>query len=90
MPTNPEDMAKGLALWTAWFEKCGSALIDAGAQLGHGVRFTPTETTETRAPIGGYSIVQAEDMDAVKALLTDHPQYLMPESSIEVLEILPM
>jgi hypothetical protein len=88
--TSPEDMAKGLAMWTAWFEKCGSALVDTGSQLGHGVRLTPTETTETRAPIGGYSIVQADDLDGVKLLLTGHPHYMMPEASIEVLEILPM
>ncbi len=29
-------------------------------------------------------------MDAVKAMITDHPHYMMPEASIEVLEMLPM
>ena len=29
-------------------------------------------------------------MDAAKAVLIDHPHFMMPKASIEVLEIIPM
>jgi len=40
--------------------------------------------------VTGYSIVQAKDLEAAKAMVTDHPHLMMPKASIEVLEIMPM
>jgi hypothetical protein len=46
--------------------------------------------SKSQSQITGYTIVQAKDMDAAKAMLTDHPHLMMPKASIEVLEIMPM
>ena len=88
--TSPEDRQKGMEPWLAWFNKYGAELVDAGTALGKGMHFNKTDSSKAQSHVAGYSIVQAENMDAVKAMITDHPHYMMPEASIEVLEMLPM
>jgi hypothetical protein len=36
------------------------------------------------------TILQAKDIDAVKALVADHPHLMMHKASLEILEIMPM
>ena len=62
----------------------GEALVDWGA---------PTQPTSDDDPgpagwIGGYSILQAEDLDALRALLASHPH--LQVGTIEVLQLLDM
>lgn len=72
----------------AWAEKAGSALLDFGAPVGNGQYVMPGgEAKPTASDISGYSIVQAESMDAALALAHDHPHLLYPGGcEIEVLE----
>ena len=47
--------------------------------------------SESILPVAGYSIVQAESLDAATELLKDHPHFKAPGGpSVEVLEFLPM
>jgi hypothetical protein len=46
--------------------------------------------TKSKAQLTGYSIVQADDMEAAKAMVKDHPHFMLPKASIEVLEIMSM
>ncbi len=69
----PEQQQAGMKPWMDWFEKCGSALVDMGAQLGNGQRIAKSGVTPSTAGIAGYSILQAEDMDAAKKLVEGHP-----------------
>lgn len=86
----PEQAAEGMALWEAWFAKNGAAIIEGGAPLGKGRRFTPSDSAPAQTTVAGYSVLQAADMDSIQAILKGHPHYLMPGASIEVLEIMPM
>ncbi len=61
-----------------------------GHSLGVGLHVTKDSSSEAKSQIAGYSIVQAENMKAVKALLKGHPNFLLPGGSIEVHELLPM
>ncbi len=90
MNVSPEEMKKGMEPWLDWFNKIGTALVEGGAPLGNGMNFTLKASSKARSQVTGYSIVQADDMDAVKALVKDHPHFMLPNSSIEVFEIMPM
>ena len=90
MNVSPEEMKKGMEPWVAWFKKGGKAFVDAGTPLGNGMHFTKKAGTKSKTEVTGYSIVQAENMDAVKAMLADSPHFMMPKASIEVFEMMPM
>jgi hypothetical protein len=60
------------------------------AALGKGTCIDKKGTTKSQTQVTGYTVVQAKDMDAAKAMLTDHPHLMMPKASIEILEIMPM
>jgi hypothetical protein len=90
MNVSPEEMKKGMEPWVAWFKKGGKAFVDAGTPLGNGVHLTKKNSAKGKTEVTGYSIVQAENIDAVKAMLSDSPHFMMPKASIEVLEMMPM
>src|SRR5690349_21294080 len=87
---SPEDMQKGMEPWMKWFGAHTQAIVDQGAPTGNELNVTKTGSSKPHTFIGGYSILQAEDAAAVKAMLADHPHFMMGGNSIEVLEIMPM
>ncbi len=90
MNVSPEEMKKGMEPWMAWFSKCGAAIVDGGAPLGKGTQLFKSEETTTSSQIAGYTILQAENMDTVKKMVEGHPHFMLPDASIEILEIMPM
>jgi len=85
----PEQAKAGMEAWMAFAKKAGSAVIDLGSPLGNGWKQTPAPATvDTR--VSGFSIMQAESADKLKALLKEHPHFMMPGNAIEVLEYLPL
>ena len=90
MNVSPEEMKKGMEPWMAWYKKAGNAVVDMGAPLGNGVRLDKEGKSKSQTQINGYSIVQANDIEAVKLMLTGHPHFMMPHSSIEIFEMMPM
>jgi len=90
MNVSPEDRKKGMEPWIKWMDKCGKALVDGGSPLGKGMRFSKRGGANVSSEVTGYSVLQAESMDAVKKLVADHPHLMMPGFSIEVFEYLSM
>lgn len=90
MNVSPEEMKKGMEPWNAWYKKCGKAIVDMGAPLGKGACVDKKGASKSQIQVTGYTIVQAKDLEAAKAMLNDHPHFMMPKTSIEVLEIMPM
>jgi hypothetical protein len=90
MNVSPEDMKKGMEPWLAWFKKVGKGMVDQGTPLGNGMHITKTASSPGKTQVTGYTIVQAENIDAVKAMIKGHPHYMLPNASIEVLEIMSM
>ena len=83
----PEDIQKGMEPWVAWAAKCGAALVDFGSPLGAGLRLTKGGASASQNDVTGYSILEAADMDAAKAMLSDHPHLEWAEGGgIEVHE----
>ncbi len=90
MNVSPEDMKKGREPWLAWWKKYEKEFVDRGTQLLNGMSISESEVSKGKTQVTGYAIVQAEDMDAVKALLADGPFFkMMPEASAEVFEMMP-
>lgn len=90
MNVSPEEMKKGMEPWNAWYKKYEKAIVDMGAPLGKGTCLDKKGSSISQTQVTGYSIVRAKDMEAVKAMLTNHPHLMMPKASIEALEIMPM
>jgi hypothetical protein len=85
-----EEMKKGMESWVAWFKKGGKAFVDTGTPLGNGLNVAKKGSSKGKTEVTGYSIVQAENIEKVKAMLADCPHLMMPKASIEVLEMMPM
>lgn len=81
---SPEEMQASLDAWMAWGASAGAHLVDFGS---------PTMPTSDADPgpggwIGGYSIMEAGDLEELTALLDSHPHHR--DGTIEVLHMLDM
>lgn len=70
---SPEDMEKGMESWMKWAAECGDGLVDMGTPLGGGQRLSKSGSSSSDKGVIGYSILQAENIDAAKAMLQGHP-----------------
>ena len=91
--SNSEAAQAGMELWMAWANRVGAAMADMGSPLsGVGTVTSSGSNAETSRPfVGGFSILEADSVDAATKLLDDHPHFQSPgDPSIEVLEFLPI
>lgn len=70
--------------------RIGAALHDGGTPLLPGGNVSPDGAGEQPADVNGYSIVEAADLAAAKALLDGHPHLADPRNSVDVLEMMPL
>jgi len=73
-----------------WSKKAASSIVDMGAPLGKALKVTPSGASPTTNDLGGYSVLQAESKEALAATLKGHPHFMMGDSSIEIVELMPM
>ncbi len=86
-----EDMQKGMEPWMAWAQRCGDSLVDMGSPLVGGQKIAESGSSPSDRDVAGYSVLQAEDMNAAKALLAGHPHLgWNPNTAIEVHEAMPL
>jgi hypothetical protein len=90
MKSTPEQQKAGMEAWMTWSKKAGPSIVDMGAPLGKAMRVTPGGASQTTNDLGGYSILQGESKEAVAESLKGHPHFMMGDSSIEVVELMPM
>lgn len=89
-PESPEEGAEAMAKWNAWFETMGGAVVDGGNPVG------PSKTVSAQGvadngganPLSGYSIVQADTIDAAIEMAKGCP--IMDHGSVEVAEAMDM
>lgn len=87
----PEEMQKGMEPWMAWAKKCGSGLVDMGTPLGNGQKISKSGSMPSHKDVVGYSILQAENMQAAVEMLKGHPHLEWADGcEIEVYESLPL
>ncbi len=90
MARSPEDQKKGMDAWMGWMNGLGSSLVDGGTPLGMGANITASTTGSRKTQVAGYSVIQAESMEAAQKMVKNHPHFMMPMASIEILEMMPM
>jgi hypothetical protein len=82
---SPGEAQQAMAAFMAWAQSVGSALADPGAALGpkKTVRSGSVADGAADGPAGGYSILEAADLDSAVALVRDHP-FVSRGGSLEV------
>ena len=83
-----EQQAKGMEMWMQWAQRCGNDLIDMGSPLINGVQLSAGGSKPSEKQFSGYSIIQAENIDAAQKMLDGHPHISgwHPEATIELSE----
>jgi hypothetical protein len=87
---SPEETKAGMDAWTAWSDHNGESVIDLGLPLGSSTHIAPGSSAPGSTEASGYSIVQADDLEAATKMLEDHPHLQTPGGTIDVLECLSM
>jgi YCII-related domain-containing protein len=87
--SDPEaDAAADMREWMAWSERIGDALVDFGHPLGNGRAVTAARsrdiTGDANSVVGGYSIIEADDIEAATDLVQGHPH--LDTGTIEIYE----
>jgi len=88
----PEEGAERQAAFGAWMEKVGAALVDVGSPFGTSASVRDDGTETTAGDLIGYSIVEADDLAAAKALTGGLPFLSGGDGkcAVEIFELLPM
>ena len=87
----PEQGAERMAAFGAWMEKVGAALVDVGSPFGASASLRDDGTEGTAADLIGYTIIEADDLAAAKAL-TDGLPFLSNgdgKCAVDIFELLP-
>jgi hypothetical protein len=88
----PEQAEERMAAFGAWMERVGPALVDVGRPFGASGSVRDDGTDGTTGDLTGYTIVEADDLAAAKAL-TDGLPFLSDSDgkhAVEIFELLPM
>ena len=85
-PQNEADGKAMMEAWVAYFNKLGPAIVDGGAPFAPGSKLLGNAAASKAA---GYSIIQADSLDAAVALTAGHP-HLASGGGIEVFELADM
>ena len=64
-----EQSAEQMQAWGAWMGRVGGALADGGAPFGARAAVADDGTAPTPTDLNGYTIVEAESLDAARRLL---------------------
>ncbi len=90
-PADPAEMEAVTNAWMAWAGRVGEGMLDFGTPLAGGVQVTSNGTTASDQDVAGYSLVEAESMDAALAFAEGHPHLSMPGAcTIEIHESQPV
>lgn len=76
--------------WKNWMGANTASFVDMGAPLGKNTRITADASREESNEIGGYSIMQAESVEALAEVLKTSPHFGMPNMYTSVMEVKPM
>jgi hypothetical protein len=88
----PEQSAEQMEAWGQWFGRLGPALADGGSPFGQRTARSDDGSSGVPGDLNGYSVVEAENLEAATALADKHP-YLSEGKgrfTIEIFELIPM
>jgi hypothetical protein len=88
----PEQSQEQMRAWGEWMSRTGAALVDGGAPFGARTAVSDDGSVGAPSDQNGYSIVEADSLEAARALTKGHP-FLSGGTgrfSIEIFELVPM
>jgi len=87
-----EQSAEQMEAWGKWMARVGPAMVDFGSPFGARTALVDDGTESVPGDLNGYSIVEAEDLSAARALADNHPFLTEGKGrfSVEVFELVPM
>jgi hypothetical protein len=88
----PEQSAEMMRAWGEWMGRVGSSLVDGGAPFGARTAISDDGSTGAPSDQSGYSILEAENLEAAKSLTKGHPFLSEGKGrfSIEIFELAPV
>jgi hypothetical protein len=88
----PEQSAEQMEAWGQWIGRLGQALVDVGAPFGARSALADDGTSPAPGDLNGYSIVEADGVEAARALADKHPFLTEGKGrfSVEIFELVPM
>jgi hypothetical protein len=88
----PEQSAEQMEAWGQWIGRLGPALVDVGSPFGARSAVADDGTHPAPGDLNGYSIVQADSVEAARALADKHPFLTEGKGrfSVEIFELVPM
>lgn len=87
----PEQQKEVMDAWGTWMERNKDSIAEIGAPLAGRKEVTSDSVTDkTDSTVWGYSFIEAASPEAVTEIVTGHPHFYTPDSSIEVLEVQPI
>jgi len=92
MPDTPEEGARMMAAWDAWYGSMGASLVDAGGAVGqsHTVSAKGTISDGGPNPLSGYTVVEAADHAAACDMAKGCPMVADGSGSVEVAPVIDM
>ncbi len=92
MPDTPEEGAKVMAAWGAWYGSMGAALLDGGGAVGQSQTVSAQGIAADGGanPLSGYSVVEAADHAAACELAKGCPMVADGSGSVEVAPVIDM
>lgn len=90
MPASPEEGARVMAAWTAWFASMGDAVVDGGNPTS-GTRRLAANGVVSDDPAGpsGYSIIRAASVEQALTFARGCPVLQDSGAFVQVAEIMP-
>ena len=85
MAETPEEQAKQMEAWGAWFGQLGAAVVDGGNPCGASKTVSASGIRDGAAGVGGYSLLKADSLDAAAAMAKGCP-IIAGGGSVEVYE----
>ncbi len=88
----PEQSAEQMQAWGAWMGKLGPAMVDPGAPFGARAAVGDNGTSPAPSDQNGYTIVEADSLEAARAFTDGHPFLTEGKGrfAVEIFELVPM
>lgn len=92
MPETPEEGAKVMAAWEAWYGKLGANLVDGGGPVGQSHTVSANSVVDNGGPnpVSGYTVVDAPDLESALKWAAECPMVADGSGTAEVAPIMDM
>jgi hypothetical protein len=82
---------EGMAVWKAWVEKHGAAIVSMGGPLGKTKKVSQGGINDTSNELAAFTVVRADSHEAAARMFEKHPHFaIFPGDAVEIMPVLPV